>query len=61
MFSESGYIKPNLDCNYPFSIDLAPNSISFCAKSIGNVYLQSKFGLDRQDFENMRTKFNSYM
>ena len=32
--SESCYIKPNLDCDYTFLIDLAPNGISFGAKSI---------------------------
>ena len=29
--------KWNLDCNYPFPIDLAPNTIPFVAKSIGKV------------------------
>ena len=30
-----GYIKPNLDCNYTFLIDLAPNEIPFGVKLIG--------------------------
>ena len=30
-------IKPNLDCNYTFPIDLAPKGIPIGAKSIGNV------------------------
>ena len=38
-------IKPNCDCNYTFSIDLATDGNSFSAKPIGIVYLQSKFGL----------------
>jgi len=37
--------KSNLDCNYPFLIDLTPNGILFGGKSIGNWQLQSKFGL----------------
>ena len=45
IFSESCYIKPNLDCNYHFQIDLAPSGTPFGAKSIGKVYLQSKFNL----------------
>ena len=32
---ESGYLKLNLDCNNPFSVDLAANGSSFGAKSIG--------------------------
>ena len=36
-FSEYCKIKPNLDHNYPFSIDLAPNWIPFGAKSMGTV------------------------
>ena len=31
---ENGYFKPNLDCNYTFTIDLAPNIILFGAKFI---------------------------
>ena len=46
IFPESCVAKPNLDCKYTFSIDLAPNGIHFGAKSIGKVQLQSKFGLD---------------
>ena len=30
--------KPNLDCNYTFPNDLAPNGISFGSKSIGNFF-----------------------
>ena len=37
IFSESCESKPNLDCNYPFSIDLATNGIPFVVKSIGKV------------------------
>ena len=44
-------IQTNLDCNYTFPIDLAPNGIPLCDKSIGKVQLQSKFGLDQQDSE----------
>ena len=33
-FSQSGKRKPNLDCNYPFPIDLAPIGSPFGAKSI---------------------------
>ena len=33
--SESCEIKPNLDCNYTFPIDLVPNGISFSTRSIG--------------------------
>ena len=35
LFSQSGLIEPNFDCNYPFSVDLAPNGIVLGAKSIG--------------------------
>ena len=35
--SESGQIKPNLDCIYTFLIGLAPNRIRFGAKSIGKL------------------------
>ena len=42
---ESCYIKLNLDCDYIFPIDLAPNRIPFGVKSTGNVKLQSKLGL----------------
>ena len=46
IFSEYHLLKPNLDCNYTFLIDFEPNEISFSSKSIVEVYLQSKFGLD---------------
>ena len=42
---ESCYIKPNLDCNYTFPMDLKPNGIPFGAKSNGKVILQSKIDL----------------
>ena len=29
IYRESGYIKPNTDCNYTFPIDLASNVIPF--------------------------------
>ena len=35
----------NLDCNYNFPIDLAPNRISSDAKLIGKMLLKSKIGL----------------
>ena len=35
IFSQFGEIKPTLDCNYTFAIDLAPNGISFGPKTIG--------------------------
>ena len=35
MSSESCKSKPNLDCNYPFTIDLAPIGIPIGAKSVG--------------------------
>ena len=34
----------NLNCNYTFPIDLAPNGIASGAKSIGKLYLQCTFG-----------------
>ena len=34
---KSGSIKLNFDRNYPFTIDLSLNEISFGAKSIGKV------------------------
>ena len=37
IFSESCLCNPNFDCNYTFSIDLAPNGITFGVKSIGKV------------------------
>ena len=46
---EPSQVKPNLDCNYIFPIDLAPKVILFCAKSIGKVLLQSKLCLISQD------------
>ena len=45
IFSEYYQIKPNFDCNYTFRIDLTPNGFPFGAKSIGTVYLKSKFGI----------------
>ena len=30
--------KPNLDCNYLFSMDIAPNRIPCLAKSIQKIY-----------------------
>ena len=36
--------KPNLDCKYTFSIDLAPDGIPFSAILSRKVLLQSKFG-----------------
>ena len=33
----------NLNCNYTFPIDLAPNGIASSAKSIGKLYLQCTF------------------
>ena len=36
--SESRKIKPNLDCNYFFLIDVVPNRIPIAAKSIVKVY-----------------------
>ena len=39
-------IQPNLDCNYPFPIELAPIGIPISIKSIGKGYLKSKPGLD---------------
>ena len=44
-------IIPILDCNYTFPIDLIPNGISFVAKSIRKVYLQSKFVSNLQDLK----------
>ena len=38
-------IKPNLESNYTFPIDLATNGIGFGFKSTSKVKLQSKFGL----------------
>ena len=46
-------MKPNLDCNYRFPTDLAPNRILFGARSVGKVYLQSKFGLILPSSENI--------
>ena len=51
IFSESCSTKLNLDCNYTFHIDLAPNRIPFNAKSIGKVYLQSNLQLIQHDSE----------
>ena len=39
-----------MDFNYSFPIDLTPTEIPFGAKYFGKVQLQSKFGLDLQDF-----------
>ena len=36
---------------FHFPIDLAPNRIPFCAKSIEKCYLKLKFGLAEQDSE----------
>ena len=44
IFSESCWPKTNLDCNYHFPIDLAPNRIPFGVK-FGKVLLKSKFAL----------------
>ena len=33
--SQWSWIKPNLDCNYPFPMDLVTNGIAFGAQSIG--------------------------
>ena len=44
-------IKSNLDCNYTFPIDLVPNRITFGAKSIGKMLLQTKFFYDLTRFE----------
>ena len=44
-FSDSCYIKPNLDCNYIFPMDLAPSGI----KSIVEALLQIKFRSIQQD------------
>ena len=55
----SWLIKPNLDCDYTFPIDLTPNIISFGAKSVGKVKLQSKFGLIQKDSENI-SLLNNY-
>ena len=41
-FSESCQMKPNLDCNYTFLIDLTPNGIPCSAESIATVWLQSE-------------------
>ena len=50
----------NCDCNanlawinkiYNFTIDLASDGIAFDAKSIRNLWLQCKFGLNQQAFE----------
>ena len=45
-FTESDQSKPNLDCNSPFPIDLAPNGVPIGAKSIKIGQLHSKFGSD---------------
>ena len=37
IFSQSCWIKPNLDCNYTFPIDLAPKGILFDVKSMGKI------------------------
>ena len=41
-------MKLNLDSIYTFPMDLAPNRFPFGAKSNGRVYIESKFGLDKQ-------------
>ena len=48
IFLETYQIKPNLDCNYTFPIDLTSNEILFDAKLIGIMRFQSKFGLNQQ-------------
>ena len=35
ILQESSDSKPNLDCNYDFQTDLAPNGIPIDSKSIG--------------------------
>ena len=45
IFSETGYIKPHLECVYTFPIDLVSNGIPIDAILIGKVYLESKFSL----------------
>ena len=50
---ESGCFKPKQDCNYTFPIDLAPKGILLGAKSIGNLYLLSKFGVILPRFQNL--------
>ena len=37
IFLESNSMEPNLDCNYTFPIDLAPNGLPVGAKSIEKV------------------------
>ena len=37
--------QPKSDCIYHFPMDLEPNGIPFCSKSIGKCYVQSDFGL----------------
>ena len=41
--------KQVLGCNYSFPIDLAQDEILFGDKSMGKVYIYSKFGLIKQD------------
>ena len=43
------YFPNHLNPKPNFPIDLTINGILFGAKSIGKVYLQSKFGLDQSD------------
>ena len=49
--SGSCKIEQNLDCYTTFPINFAPKEISFGAKTIGKVKLQSKFGSILQDSE----------
>ena len=43
--------KPNFDSNYTFPTDLIPIGILIGVKSVGKVWLQSKFGLNYQNSE----------
>ena len=56
----SSLLHRNYTWNCTFPIDLAPNRIPFGAKSIGNVLLQSKFGLDEQDLEKIPLCLDSH-
>ena len=46
IFSEYFYSKLNFDRNFIFPTNLVPIGITFGAKSIGKMLLQSKLGLD---------------
>ena len=43
-------IKPNLDCNYTFTIELTPNRIQFGVKSIGESVLAIQIWFDLTKF-----------